>query len=312
MRYYLAVALGLLVVLGCGGSKYEGLDGEVSSPMTRAKDDSTSALPVAEGDVAGGFLVALDPDDVPRAVAKPQQQKIIYTASVVLVVDDLKATTQSIMTLVDGTGGYIHQFLENSTQGAYRRGHWVVRVPVERFDTFLEELVDLGVPETQQRDAQDVTEEFVDLESRLSNQRRLEKRILDLLEKQTSKLSDVIDVETKLAAVREQIERIEGRLRYLKNKTRLTTITIDAREEKDYEPPQAPTFDNQISSSWHGSIDALRKFGRGLAIVSVGAAPWLGVLAMIFLPVVIVLRRSIRRSHAARSPAVPPRRAAGP
>jgi uncharacterized coiled-coil protein SlyX len=76
----------------------------------------------------------------------------------------------------------------------------------------------------------------VDVESRLKNKRIEEARLLEILEKKTGDLKEVVALEQAISEVREQIERMEGRMRYLTEKVELTTITITAREVQDYVP----------------------------------------------------------------------------
>src|SRR5690606_993665 len=178
--------------------------------------------------------VAPAEDAADPQAATPVARKLIYTATVHLVVKDFGATDSKIQSLTESVGGFIAEFREDRTYGDRRAGRWVVRIPTARFQEFLDQVVTFGVPETRQIDAQDVTEEYVDLEARSANKKKLEQRILDLLENQTGEIKDVIAVETELARVREEIERMEGRLRYLANRVELTTITISAREEVDY------------------------------------------------------------------------------
>ncbi len=83
-----------------------------------------------------------------------------------------------------------------------------------------------------------MTEQYIDLTARLKNKRRLEERILKLLEDQTAEIKDVIEVESQLGRVREEIEVLEGRLRYLTDQIDLTTVTITVREDRSYTPAQ--------------------------------------------------------------------------
>jgi len=76
----------------------------------------------------------------------------------------------------------------------------------------------------------DVGEEYVDVTARVANAKRLEQRLIDLLDKRTGKLSDVLGVERELARVREEIERYEGRLRYLRTRASISTLTVSVHE----------------------------------------------------------------------------------
>jgi uncharacterized protein DUF4349 len=80
--------------------------------------------------------------------------------------------------------------------------------------------------------AEDVSEEFVDLTARVANGHRLEDRLVELLRTRTGKLQDVLSVERELARVREEIERMEGRMRFLKTSAQLSTLSVNL-----FEPP---------------------------------------------------------------------------
>ncbi len=284
--------LAIVVVLGAGvvsGCAQQG-------PPAASDASRAPARVAAEGNPPAG---APEEANVPAS-----ERKIIYTATVNLVVTDFAATDRKIQSLTRELGGFIAEFREDRTYGDRRAGHWVVRTPVKHFQKFLDEVVALGVPETRQIDAQDVTEEYVDLEARLANKRKLEERILELLEKQAGEIKDVIAVETELARVREEIERMEGRLRFLANRVELTTINISAREEFDYAPPQAPTFAGKIRSTWSHSLTALGQAFEALALLIVALVPWLAVLLIVAAPIVIGLTRWRRRKSIVAAEAV--------
>ena len=103
-------------------------------------------------------------------------------------------------------------------------------MPAERFDEAVEGLRPLGKVESVNITAEDVGEEYVDVEARMTNARRLEARLIDLLARRTGKLADVLDVEHELARVREEIERYEGRLRYLRSRAAVSTLTLTVHE----------------------------------------------------------------------------------
>src|SRR5439155_1557826 len=105
-----------------------------------------------------------------------------------------------------------------------------VKVPAERFDEALAGLAPIGKLESVNVNAEDVGEEFTDVTARVENARRLESRLIQLLATRTGKLKDVLDVEQELARVREEIDRYEGRLRYLRAHAALSTFTIYVHE----------------------------------------------------------------------------------
>jgi uncharacterized coiled-coil protein SlyX len=223
--------------------------------------------------------------------AKVSSQRIIYDAEVRLVVKKVADVETEINKYLKQVDGYIAEASVDRTQGEEQIGHWKVRVPVARFDSFLDEVAKLGVAEDRRQTAQDVTEEYVDLEAQIANKKRLEERIVALLKDATGKIKDVLEVENQLSRVRGEIEQLEGRLRYLTNRTDITTVSITAREEENYVPPAAPTFVNRIAQAWTGSIAALQTFGEQLTVGAVYVSPWLAVVVAIAIPAFFYMRR---------------------
>ncbi|MGI9456288.1 MAG: DUF4349 domain-containing protein [Aeoliella sp.] len=221
------------------------------------------------------------------------QRKIIYVANLSLVVDDFGKTEQAIPELVELHGGYLSNANVSRNRGSERSGNWTARIPVDAFDQFLDATVELGIPERREQTGQDVTEEFVDLEARIASKKKLEERILELLDDNKGEIKDVIEVERELERVRTEIEQMEGRLRYLKNRTALTTVTIHAREEKDYTPPQAPGFGGRIANAWTNSTGAMGSTAEGLLLFIVACLPWLLLVGVIVGPLWYWRRREV-------------------
>jgi hypothetical protein len=101
-----------------------------------------------------------------------------------------------------------------------------IRMPADRFEDAVDGLRPIGKVESVNVSAQDVGEEYVDVEARMANDHRLEARLIELVAQRTGKLSDVLAVEQELARVREEIERYEGRLRYLQSRAAVSTLTL--------------------------------------------------------------------------------------
>jgi hypothetical protein len=284
MNRFFAVTLGQLLVVfpiwaaivGCGQQRVrEASRAPASAAETRGMiNDASASVPRVKQQAR--FVAFQAAPAVPR--------KIIYEAGITLVVEDIAKTETEIDRLLKEFDSYVSEANVDRTQGEQLSGKWQVRIPVANFESFLDALSKLGVAESRRQTAQDVTEEFVDLEAQISNKKRLEERIVELLKDKSGAIKDVIEVERELGRVRGEIEQMEGRLRYLTNRTELTTITITAREERNYVPPAAPTFTNQIASAWWNSLTALRSFGERLVIVIVVLFPWFVLLCVLIVP----------------------------
>ena len=276
----------LAVLSGCGAAQVSNYPPATPSetPTTEAALDQ--AIPLSK--VADG--------------GKAAERKIIYKATLTLTVEDFGVTEKAIAKLVNQAGGYVSQFREDRPPGSLRGGQWVLRVPVEKFDSILDSASQLGVPQNRHVESEDITEEHVDLSARLKSKQGIEARLLELVQTKTGEVKDVVAVETELGRVREEIERIEGRLRFLADRVAMTTITIHAYEWRGYRPEQA-TLAGKIAATFRQSMDGMRSLAEFAILAAVALAPWIALLLVIGLPPVILLRRLTRKS-ASRAGAV--------
>ncbi|NIP80972.1 MAG: DUF4349 domain-containing protein, partial [Gemmatimonadetes bacterium] len=117
--------------------------------------------------------------------------------------------------------------------------------------------------------AEDVGEEYVDVQAQVANSRRLEQRLLELLAERTGDLDDVLAVERELARVRERIDRQEGRLRYLRDRVSMSTLTVTVHEPS----PLVATYRGESVIG-----GAFRSMWRNFVLVVAGIIASLGFL----------------------------------
>lgn len=256
----------------------------------------------ARGNAAAILVAQAAPVPNPGAAAVPMpaKRKIIYTADVALVTENLDDFRARLTAALQRFQGFVAAQQLTGRTGNQRVSTWTVRLPVEHFSKFTDELATWGELESQKIKSDDVTEEFVDVESRLRNKRIEEQRLLKILEEQTKGLEQVLTMERAIHEVREQIEQMEGRMRHLADKIDLTTITISVREVQDYIPPQPATFSTEISRTFQGSLRNLTAVGKVLLLAIVAIAPWLVPMAFVGLPVGWFFRRFQRQHRVSR------------
>ncbi len=168
----------------------------------------------------------------------------------------------------------------------------VVRVPALQFDQVMEEIRGVANRVVQEkRTGQDVTEEFIDLEARIKNQKALEVQFLEIM-KRAGKVEDALEVQTQLADVRTEIEKLEGRKRFLENQASLSTINVTL---------QTPTQIINAVGFWH---DVRSAFAEGvdvaLAIILFlirAVIALLPILVLIVLPAVLIARIFVKRAR---------------
>jgi len=205
----------------------------------------------------------------------PASRLIIRTGQASIEVDSLEASMAELRRLVQRVGGFVADASVQSGRKQLRSATLELKVPASRFDELTEGLDPLGRLQFVNVGAEDVSEEFVDLTARVANGRRLEDRLVELLRTRTGKLQDVLTVERELARVREEIERMEGRLRFLKTSAQLSTLSVNL-----YEP--RPIVASHPGRSVIG--EAFKTAWRNFVGVMAGAIASLGFVA----PVVIL------------------------
>lgn len=154
----------------------------------------------------------------------------IRTATASIEVDSREVAVVQVKQLAARLGGYVGSSGIVTGKNQLRQATIEVKVPALRFDEVSSGLAPIGKLESFNVEAQDVGEEYVDVNARMANARRLEWRLIDLLAARTGKLKDVLDVEQSLARVREEIERYEGRIRYLQAHTAMSTLSVIVHE----------------------------------------------------------------------------------
>jgi len=205
----------------------------------------------------------------------PATRLIIRTGQASIEVDSLESSMAELRRAVQRVGGFVADASVQSGRKQVRSATLELKVPASRFDELTGLLEPLGRLQFVNVGAEDVSEEFVDLTARVANGRRLEERLIELLRTRTGKLQDVLTVERELARVREEIERMEGRMRFLKSSAQLSTLSVNLFEP----PPLVATHPG------HSVIaEAFKAAWRNFIGVMAGAIASLGFVA----PVVIL------------------------
>ena len=299
-RHALFTSFALLIGLtaGCGGAAPPGS----APPGADARIHREAHVQVDGAPAAGGK---------PPADAPAVQRKIIYSGSVEVIVKDLDTTVAEVERIVAEHKGYVAKSEVTGTTGTRRTATWTLKVPAEKFRTVVAALAALGSPVRNASDSQDVTEEYVDLEARVKNMRVEEDALNKMMAEPGLTLDNRIRIRSEVAKVRGDVERSEGRLKYLATMAAMSTITLTVREDAAYTPPDpaaAPTFADRVSGTFGNSLATLQDFGEGVALLAVALAPWLPVIMLGLL----VLRWMVKRIAAAASSDRPHPRAARP
>ena len=272
-------------------------DGAAPQTLQKRAEPSLSGKPFAAS------APAVPPTPSPAspaqatAISQSLSSMIIRTGYAGVEVDSLDIAITRVRALAQRVGGFVANTAVQGGKDQLRSASLEVKVPSERFDEALSGLAPIGKVESVNVTAQDVGEEYVDIAARVENSHRLEARLVNLLANRTGKLQDVLTVERELARVREEIERYEGRMRYLRARVSLSTLTIAVHERAPIIVPIAG--DGPITVAFR---EAWRNFVGFVAagIASLGVLVPLGVL--VFVAFLGLRRLGPWRHHPAPSP----------
>ncbi|MER6629619.1 DUF4349 domain-containing protein [Streptomyces sp. NPDC000987] len=290
----LAVALALTGCSGAGDSSSDagGGAGDKAAQQSEAQGGAQSdAKPGASGGAASGRGAS----GTPRLTAS----SIIRTASLTVQVKDVPKALDQARTTTENAGGYVGE--ENTTRDAEGHEHTrvVLRVPVEKYDGVLTDLQGAGKLLDRTAKAEDVTDQVVDVESRIKSQRASVARVRELMD-QATKLSDVVALEGELSGREADLEALLAQQASLKDRTSLATITLSLSETPVKEAAKDdgdPGFVDALAGGWDAFVTML----RWLAVAFGAVLPFAVVAALL----VLVWRRLVR-------PRLPRRTAAGP
>ncbi len=229
--------------------------------------------------------------DAERAESRPEEEqasdaeierKIIKEGAITFETADVKATRQFILAAVAESGGYLAQ--DNAYDYDDKLQHQLIlRVPADKFDQLLDKIsASAKKLDSKNISAQDVTEEFIDVQARLKTKKELEARYLELL-KQAKKVDEILNIEREIGTLRSDIESIEGRLKYLSDKVSFGTLTVTYYQKTTASFGFGSKFSQALRNGWTN----LGWFAIGLTSLW----PFL----LLGLGVFIVLRRARRK-----------------
>ncbi|MDO6389755.1 DUF4349 domain-containing protein [Pontibacter sp. BT731] len=189
----------------------------------------------------------------PEAPPMELQRKLIKEGQVEYETDQIDATRQKVFAAVEKYKGYVSSDQEYKASGR-TSNTLVIRVPADSFDNLLREAT-TGVKRFDAREinVKDVTEEFLDIQARLKTKKELEARFLELLKKANT-VTEVLEIEKQIAALRSDIESIEGRLKYLENQVSLSTLTMTFYESTPVHTEFSKEFKDGFRKGWDNLI----------------------------------------------------------
>jgi len=284
----------------------------VFSGCSRLKSESQARLSTSEQNSVAGPPEAqktgnysLDQTEKAISIEAAVDRKIIRDANLTIEVASTTEAQQRVTSIAETLGGFVVTSEARQRQDSEPAKRTldiklVIRVPSAQFNSALEQIEKLATNLTERNvTGQDVTEEFIDLDARLKTQKALELQFLDIM-KQAKKVDDALEVQRQIADVRTEIEKLEGRRRFLESKSSLSTITVNIHTPTPI-AVTASGFTYTIREALSDSIDV----ATGIALFFIRfAIVMTPVFVLLILPgglIALYFRRRVRRIRLARA-----------
>jgi hypothetical protein len=197
-----------------------------SPKKTSFKDEKTPAS-VAETSAE----TEEPPPPPPSTVGPTANRKLIRNATAELEVASFDESIQKITAFAAEEKGYVATTNSEKQANGKLRGEIVVKVLPDSLDRFLGKLRGIGELKNQALTTEDVTKAYFDTESRLKNARLMEQRLIEILKTKSKDVADLLEVEKELGRVREQIETMQGELKFMDSQVAFATVTITLAEK---------------------------------------------------------------------------------
>jgi hypothetical protein len=205
-------------------------DGRAREQDARGAESRRAAVTISAAESQRAVGPAPASQSPGTATLRPPQ--VVRRASLSLVAKDVEEARSAIERIVQEASGFVGEIQVTSGRGEMRIVRATLRIPATRTDQALTALRSLGRVSDESQSGEDVTDQMVDLEARLSNARNTERRLVELLKTRTGDLADVLAVEREGTRVREELERLDAQRTTLAQRVSFATVTLTVTEER--------------------------------------------------------------------------------
>lgn len=301
MKKFTLVIVLLMAFLAACSSADKSVSSSPSFENTAQNDSSKSSNEggVVTERVAGNAPVAqvsLNQAEQTQTAPVVTERKIIRNAELTLEANAPEEAQAKITQIAESRGGFVVESTQSSSDVKTTTRDMVtmtVRVPSAKFDEALNEIRGTASRViVESIKGQDVTEEFIDIEARLKTQKALETQFLEIM-KRSNSVEDALNVQTEIARVRGEIEKIEGRKRFLESQASLSTIKIKLQTPTAFSANSSGFF-YQLRQAFGNGFDAALRFILVLVTVLIALLPF---LIFIVLPIYLLIRYILRKNQ---------------
>lgn len=244
----------------------------------------------------GLMTMDAEPAPAPKAAAPMEGErpaKIIRTVSLTLSTRSFDEDLARVQTALKEMGGYVENSDINAEARARRYARLRLRVPVGQLDSLVDTLKGVGDLLSLSESAEDVSEQYADVETRLQTQKTKMARLQALLDKSPS-VEELLKIETEIANTQYELDSLTGALRGYDSKVDYASVWLTLREETVPETQGKITLGERIRRAMADTWDMLRAFAADLAVFMAVLLPFLAALAVIVIIIVVIVRKHRR------------------
>lgn len=253
-------------------------------------------------EMEGSYSLSESPD---TSLELPADRKLIRTVRISAETDDLNTVMTQLEEKLSQVGGYLQQkeiYQGSAYRGTLRRNaNLIIRVPAKDLNAFLEHLSGTTHVVSSNESVDDVTLQYIDVDSHLKALKIEEERLLAMMEK-AENLSDLLAIEDRLTQVQQRIQSVGSQLKALDSQIEYATVHLSVSEVVEYTPVEEKSPWQEIGE---GFVDSISDIGEGfvdLFVFLVANSPYLVLLGGVAVVVILIVRRSSKGRKAKKTP----------
>ena len=317
MRKILGLLLSFLLI----AAMFAGCGEKAMAPMENGAAMDSYYEPAQGGDMNYGVMDSLNRVDMEKPESNkaegsttsstagegtitPQNQKLIRTIRLNAETEDMDVLLSQVEARINELGGYVEarEIYNGSMYNSkrYRSASLTIRIPAAKLDSFVNHVGEVSNITNNTETTQDVTLQYVAIESRIKALETEQETLLELMKK-ADNMSDLLTIESRLTDVRYELENISAQLRVYDNKVNYGTIHLSITEVVEYSEPEP---ENGWQRMANGFIKSAKGVGNGLKeffIWLITAVPYLLLIGAIGFGIFMIIFCSVRRKQKRRA-----------
>jgi len=296
---FIFIAAAMTVILGIGKSSKT-----VNYEMAGERLSGSSGVPMPSYsqpfDSSPGMKIGTETMDVetqktPSAIDIPADKKIIKNGNVTMKVASVDDAAQSISEIAGKNGGTVLSSSIRQSSSKIKSGTMTIKVPVDKFEKMIPEIKKVAVLVINENTSgNDVTEQYVDLQAQVKNKKAEEASFVKILES-AQKIDDVLAVTKELSRTRGEIERLEGRIRFMESQTDMSTITVNLSEDQEITLTDTWRPWQLVKETVNGLLSDFQGFVNFLIVLIIRIIPVFALYGIIFFLIYRLARKIYRK-----------------